>query len=278
MRLLECRGGDIRLTRDLVGEVPSYAILSHTWGPDGEVTFRDMVNGTAKDKAGYDKIKFCAAKALADGLRYFWVDTCCINKANSTELSEAINSMFEWYRKAARCYVYLSDVAVSIFGTNGLECRAPCELQFRASRWFTRGWTLQELLAPPSVEFFSREGLRLGDKRSLGQQIHEVTGIAVAALQNKPLAQFSTEERFRWAANRNTTRVEDWAYCLLGIFGVYMPLIYGEGKKNAVRRLKREIAEAMNHEDTPEPVQGIMPSPCVPNLRCSVCRILLIWT
>lgn len=276
MRLLECRGGDIRLTRDLVGDVPSYVILSHTWGPDDEeVTFRDMVNGTAKDKTGYNKIKFCAAKALGDGFRYFWVDACCIDKANSTELSEAINSMFEWYRKAARCYVYLSDVTDSRFGTNDLESRDPCELQFPASRWFTRGWTLQELLAPPSVEFFSREGLRLGDKGSLGQQIHEVTGIAVAALQNKPLAQFNIDERFRWAANRNTTRVEDWAYSLLGIFGVYMPLIYGEGKKNAVHRLKREIAEAMNREDTLEPVQGIMPSPCGPIILYLICVILL---
>lgn len=252
MRLLECHDEDIRLTRDLVGQVPNYAILSHTWGADGEeVTFRDMVDGTAKRKPGYDKIKFCATKALADGLHYFWVDTCCIDKANSTELIEAINSMFRWYQNADRCYVYLSDVSSST-----LESCNPYELHFRDSRWLTRGWTLQELLAPSSVEFFTREGLRLGDKNDLEQQIHEVTGIAVAALQNKPLAHFTTEERFRWAANRNTTKDEDSAYCLLGIFGVYMPLIYGEGKKNAFRRLKKAITEAMDGENTPEPAQG----------------------
>lgn len=252
MRLLECRGRDIRLTGELVGQIPSYAILSHTWGADGEeVTFRDMVDRTAKKKPGYNKIKFCAEKARADGLDYFWVDTCCIDKTNSTELIEAINSMFRWYQKADRCYVYLSDVSAS-----SLEPWNPYELQFRASRWLTRGWTLQELLAPSSVQFFTREGLRLGDKNDLEQQIHEVTGIAVAALQNRPLAHFTTEERFRWAANRNTTKEEDSAYCLLGIFSVYMPLIYGEGKENAVRRLKKEIAEAKDCKDTPETAQG----------------------
>lgn len=253
MRLLESCGRNIRLTEELVGQIPSYAILSHTWGADGEeVTFRDMVDRTAKKKPGYDKIKFCAEKARADGLHYFWVDTCCIDKANSTELIEAINSMFRWYQKADRCYVYLSDVSAS-----SLESWNPYELQFRASRWFTRGWTLQELLAPSSVEFFTRDGLRLGDKKSLEQQIHEITSIAVAALQNRPLAHFTTEERFRWAANRNTKKEEDWVYCLLGIFGVYMPLIYGESKENALRRLKKEIAEAMNSEYIPEPAQGI---------------------
>lgn len=274
MRLLECRGENIRLTRDLVGQVPGYAILSHTWGPDGEeVTYQDMSDGTAERKPGYDKIKFCAAKTLADGLHYFWVDTCCIDKTNSTELIEAINSMFRWYQKADRCYVYLSDVSAS-----RREAGDPYWFQFRTSRWFTRGWTLQELLAPSSVEFFTREGLRLGDKKGLDQQIHEITRIAVTALQNRPLTHFTTEERFRWAANRNTTKEEDWAYCLLGIFGVHMPLIYGEGKKNAFRRLKREIAEATNCKDTPETAQGTPPAPCCLILRYVLCRILLTLT
>lgn len=260
MRLLEYCGRDIRLTGELVGQIPSYAILSHTWGPYGEeVTFEDMVFGTAHKKPGYDKIKFCATKALADGLFYFWVDTCCIEKRNSTELNEAINSMFRWYQKADRCYVYLSDVSASNLGPWN-----PYELQFRASRWFTRGWTLQELLAPSSVEFFTREGLRLGNKKDLEQQIHEVTRIAVAALQNRPLAHFTIEERFQWVANRNTTKEEDSAYSLLGIFGVYMPHIYGEGKKHAFRRLKKEIAEATNSEDTLKPAQGTPPAPCCP--------------
>ncbi|KAF2186892.1 kinesin light chain [Zopfia rhizophila CBS 207.26] len=117
------------------------------------------------------------------------------------------------------------------------------------SRWFTRGWTLQELLAPASVEFFSREGQRLGDKRSLERQIHEITGIAISALQGTPLSQFGVDERFKWAEGRQTTREEDWAYCLLGIFDIFMPLIYGEGRGNAVVRLGKEINEALRRED-----------------------------
>jgi hypothetical protein len=177
-------------------------------------------------------------------LQYFWVDTCCINKSNNTELSEAINSMFRWYRNADKCYVYLSDVSSPPFDANDKFSSLPCESAFRASRWFTRGWTLQELLAPRSVEFFSQEGNRLGDKRSLERQIHEITGIAVLALQGSPLSQFSVDERFKWAQNRETTRKEDWAYCLLGIFDIFMPLIYGEGRENAVIRLRKGIHEA----------------------------------
>src|SRR5947207_2310346 len=118
------------------------------------------------------------------------------------------------------------------------------ESAFRGSRWFTRGWTLQELLAPVSVEFFSREATRLGDKQSLEQQIHEITGIPVSALQGRPLSDFTVDERMFWAAKRETKREEDKAYALLGIFDVHMPLIYGEGMKNARRRLLNEIHDA----------------------------------
>lgn len=116
-------------------------------------------------------------------------------------------------------------------------------------------------------------------KRSLGNQIHEVTGIALPALQNQPLAQFNTEESFQWTANRNTTREEDWAYCLLGIFGVYMPPLYGEGKRNVVRRLRKEVVEAMNREDTPESVQGIINALSIrPHFTLLLCRIILTLT
>jgi hypothetical protein len=128
-------------------------------------------------------------------LEYFWIDTCCINKADFTELSEAINSMFRWYRNAARCYVYLSDVFSPAFDTNEKPNLQLWESDFQKSRWFTQGWTLQELLAPTSVEFFSQERKRLGDKRSLKQQIHEITGIADSALQGAALSQFSIDER-----------------------------------------------------------------------------------
>ncbi|EPE04996.1 kinesin light chain 1 [Ophiostoma piceae UAMH 11346] len=243
MRLLECSDGKFKPPKNLVANIPRYAILSHTWGTDDEeVTFQDLVNGTEGGKTGFEKLMFCAAQAKHDGLRYFWVDTCCIDRSNNSELSEALNSMFAWYRDADRCYAYLSDISTSESKEDGAQSELAWESAFRASRWFTRGWTLQELLAPASVEFFSAEGHRLGDKRSLEQPIHEITGIAIPALRAGAFAEFDVEERFRWAKSRETSRAEDWAYCLLGIFGIFMSPIYGEGKEHAVRRLRQKIA------------------------------------
>ena len=251
MRLLErSPDGGFRLTKDFVrGNIPPYAILSHTWGPDSEeVTFQDVTKGTGEDKAGYEKIRFCAAQAQRHGLQYFWIDTCCINKENNAELAEAINSMFRWYQDAARCFVFLSDVPGPSRERGGLPPSQSWEPAFRASRWFTRGWTLQELLAPKMVHFFARDGALLGDKMSLKQLIHETTGIAVRALCGDPLTRFEIEERFRWAESRQTTREEDWAYSLLGIFGVFISPIYGEGKDNAVHRLRKEINDKLDSE------------------------------
>ncbi|KAH7033954.1 beta transducin-like protein HET-E2C [Macrophomina phaseolina] len=235
MRLLRRNSnGELSLTRDLRGEdtIPPYAILSHTWGADAEeVTFEDLTYSTGKNKAGYRKIQLCAEQARQDGLQYTWVDTCCIDKVNKVELSQAINSMFRWYRDATRCYVYLSDVSGS--DVEGLN--------FRKSRWFTRGWTLQELLAPTLVEFFSQEWQRLGDKTSLMQHIHEATGIPHSALEGAPLAKFSVNERLSWNEHRQTKHEEDKAYSLLGIFGVYISPIYGEGTGRAFGRLHHEI-------------------------------------
>ena len=155
MRLLERnRASEWVLTKDFVGDsqIPPYAILSHTWGADSEeVTFSDFVNGSGRGKSGYEKIKFCGEQAEHDGLQHFWVDTCCIDKSNLNELTTAVNSMFRWYQNAARCYVYLSDV--SIRSRDGQSVHLDWESAFRNSRWFTRGWTLQELLAPKIVEF-----------------------------------------------------------------------------------------------------------------------------
>jgi ankyrin repeat protein len=255
MRLLECSpdDGEFAVTANLPdNENLEYAILSHTWESE-EVTFKDLEKGTGKNKAGFKKIRFCAEQAKCHGYQYFWVDTCCIDKSNQVELNEAIISMFRWYRKAARCYVYLSNVSVA--GCGGKRKREqsepPWEPAFRASRWFTRGWTLQELLAPASVEFFTREGQWLGDKKSLEQPIQEITGIATSALRGKDLSQFDVDERFEWANSRETTREEDWAYCLLGIFGVSMPVLYGEGKEHALRRLRKEIHDALNLDKRP---------------------------
>jgi hypothetical protein len=243
MRLLELQAqGEFSLTEFVGDNTPPYAILSHTWGADGEeVTYKDLVDRTGKSKAGYAKIQFCGQQAASDGLQYFWVDTCCIDKSSSAELTEAINSMFRWYHDAAKCYVYLSDV--SIYDKNDHFSLSAWESVFRESRWFTRGWTLQELIAPASVEFFSSEGKRLGDKNSLERHLHEITGIAIQALQGNPLSHFSVQERMSWATKRKTKRKEDEAYCLLGIFDIHMPLIYGEGEK-AFIRLMEEIEKS----------------------------------
>jgi hypothetical protein len=190
MRLLyTADDGRLSWTDDLVGgQIPPYAILSHTW--DGqEVAYKDLQNHSniedvdTRLKGGFQKIFFCAAQAKQDGLDYFWVDTCCIDKANNTELSKAINSMFRWDQNAKKCYVFLSDVENDILEHDG-------ESAFRQSRWFRRGWTLQELLAPHCVEFISKDRARLGDKGSLKHLIHEITGIPVEALSRSNLSEF----------------------------------------------------------------------------------------
>jgi hypothetical protein len=258
MRLLQCNSdGGYSLTEFTGNATPDYAILSHTWGEDHEeVTFEDLKKNThgAKNKPGYRKLQFCSDQADRHGLCYFWVDTCCIDKSSSAELAEAINSMFAWYRDAARCYVYLSDVAAGSL-SNGVPVKQTWKPEFQRSRWFTRGWTLQELVAPLSVEFFSVEGHRLGNKRSLIQELHGITGISVEALRGCRLDQFSIDERMAWVGKRQTKRAEDMAYSLLGIFDVFMPLIYGEGREKALARLWREIKASQGQEHS-TPSQG----------------------
>jgi Heterokaryon incompatibility protein (HET) len=244
MRLLERKpDGDLVFRESTNKDVPAYAILSHTWlaNNNEEVSFQDVEAGTGKSKAGWRKIQFCADKAAADGLRYFWIDTCCIDRKNSTELSKAINSMFRWYQKAARCYVYLTDVSAYDGKETPQQCLFHWEATFRKSRWFTRGWTLQELLAPTLVDFFGFGGERLGSKLTLEVIIHDITGIPRAALRGEPLDGFSCDERMSWASHRHTKEEEDQVYSLLGIFDVSMPLIYGEGKEKAYKRLQEEI-------------------------------------
>lgn len=197
----------------------------------------------AKKEEGWNKIHFCAQQAKRDGLEYFWVDTCCIDKANNAELSEAIKSMFRWYQNADKCYVFLSDMEGKSSNAKD-RSSSRWKTTFGESRWFSRGWTLQELLAPRSVEFFSKDGARLGDKESLKQTIHEVTKIPIEALSGSDLSEYNAAERFYWAHDRQTTLEEDEAYCLLGIFGCRLPLIYGEGKERALKRLKRGILDA----------------------------------
>jgi hypothetical protein len=237
MRLLQYNDGVLSLTTFFADKIPQkYAILSHTWGAE-EVAFEDLQKTTCEEKAGYKKIRFCGEQARRDGLQYFWVDTCCIDKSSSAELTEAINSMFRWYRESTKCYVYLSDVSRPAVDSDDLAWEAA----FQTSKWFTRGWTLQELIAPTSVEFFSEEGELLGDKFTLEGHICEIARLPAKALRGSPLSGFSISSRMSWAKRRETTREEDQAYSLLGIFDVYMPLIYGEGKEHAMERLREII-------------------------------------
>jgi ankyrin repeat protein len=229
MRLLRVRdNNNFSLVNCPADDIPPYAILSHTWGPtDEEVTYQDLLNGTGGQKNGYRKLLFCRNQADLDNLEYFWVDTCCIDKSSSAELSEAINSMFYWYQAAEVCYAYLDDV--------------PFKNWFGQSRWFTRGWTLQELVAPSEVFFFDEEWNLLGNKKELQMQVSKCTRIPTSMLLGeKSLETFSIAQRMSWAAERKTSRIEDEAYCLMGIFDINMPLIYGE-RENAFIRLQEEI-------------------------------------
>jgi hypothetical protein len=212
-----------------------YAILSHRWD-SVEASFSDMRDGKGLELAGYSKIKRCCVQSALDGWQYVWIDSCCIDKSSSAELSEAINSMFQWYRDAQVCYAYLSDVP-------GGERFYEKALAFRNSQWFTRGWTLQELLAPSTVVFFDYDWVEIGTKSSLEGLISSITGIESLRDFNRA----SVAQKMSWASKRKTTRVEDMAYCLLGLFGLNMAPLYGEGEK-AFIRLQLEILSKIDDE------------------------------
>lgn len=246
--------------------VPPYAILSHTWGRE-EVTFQDLTREDHKQKHGYKKIEGCCQAAAEGRIMYVWVDSCCIDKSSSAELSEAINSMFKWYEASEVCFVYLEDVPT------GMD-PFPHDSAFRKSRWWTRGWTLQELLAPHHTIFYDSAWERVftpemgkGHFKKIAlplrpeyevkrprrfsedrmqiqpviQQIRyglltEITGIpSPVLLKELSLSKVSAACKFSWASQRMTTRIEDKAYCLMGILGVNMPLLYGEGDRAFVR-------------------------------------------
>jgi hypothetical protein len=233
MRLLNTK---TRKLEEFYGQIPQYAILSHRWR-DGEVQFSDIDQPHARKMPGYSKIEGCCVQAHEDGYHYVWIDTCCINKSSSSELSEAINSMFMWYKKAQICYAYLDDVS---------RCDTLMK-DFCNSQWFRRGWTLQELVAPSNVVFFSRDWEEIGSKSSFAPVIEQITRINRGVLLTNYQEEISVANRMSWAAGRQTTRVEDRAYSLLGLFGVYMPTIYGEGE-NAFTRLQIEIMKSSNDQ------------------------------
>ena len=243
MRLINCT--TLELEEYFGSNIPPYAILSHTWG-DEEVTFGDLPlsQPSTQARVGYRKIKYTCQQARRHGLEYAWVDTCCIDKSSSAELSEAINSMFTWYKDSVRCYAYLADVSES-----------DKEDSFPKSRWFTRGWTLQELLAPRDVIFYDRLWNRLLTRSDNARYISEITKIDPEVMTLRELApygkadfaSFCVAKRMSWASRRETTRTEDIAYCLLGLFDVNMPLLYGEGER-AFLRLQQEIIRKVNDD------------------------------
>ncbi|KAI0361777.1 HET-domain-containing protein [Trametes cingulata] len=220
---------------------PKYAILSHVWG-ENEQSFQDVQalravgdhhDGIPPSSAS-PKIRACCMYAEADGYEWLWADTCCIDKTSSAELSEAINSMYDWYSRASVCYAFLADVPTD-------QDPADSDSSFRKSVWFRRSWTLQELLAPQDVVFLSRGWEPLGSKYLWPGLLQEITGIDAEVLTFlRPLSSIPIATRMRWAAGRQATRIEDEAYALMGIFGVNMPTIYGEGRR-AFKRLQEEI-------------------------------------
>ena len=234
MRLINAH--DLKLEEVRDENVKRYAILSHRWEAN-EVLFQDMQNPAVASKMkGFVKIQKSCKQAINDGYNYVWADTCCINRESSAELSEAINSMYRWYTASAVCYAFLSDV----------NAKAPnddiVEQQIKSSMWFERGWTLQELLAPHNFVFYNQQWEFLGTKQTLSKLLTLRTGVDEAILNREPLSRRSIAQRMSWASQRHTTFEEDIAYCLLGIFDVNMPMLYGEGQK-AFLRLQEEIVK-----------------------------------
>ncbi|KAI0708165.1 heterokaryon incompatibility protein-domain-containing protein [Cerioporus squamosus] len=243
-------------------DVPEdYAVLSHVWNKPGdgapEQSFQDIrkieescvKDGTNPRDFVSEKIRRCCELAEMHGYKWVWIDTCCIDKTSSAELSEAINSMFRYYALAAICYGYLRDVDSVFFSQEDLEADRdlpdpyghPRYSPFRRSIWFQRGWTLQELVAPRFFFFLSSSWEVIGTKADLAELLEQRCGIPAAVLRLQAShTQFSIAQRMSWFQRRQTTRREDEAYCLLGLFDIQMPPLYGEGR-NAFRRLQEEI-------------------------------------
>ncbi|THU96971.1 HET-domain-containing protein [Dendrothele bispora CBS 962.96] len=234
--------------REFYADIPEYAILSHTWGKD-EVEYQDILDRGRDDskridgkkkkverrKAGWEKVEGACAQARKYDWEWIWIDSCCIDKSSSAELSENINSMYRLYENAAVCYVYLSDAS------SEEDPRDPGS-RFSKSKWFTRGWTLQELIAPSaSVVFLDRSWIEIGTRYSLRDVISAITSVPVGLLENGDLTKYSIAQKMSWAAFRRTTRPEDRAYSLMGLFDICMPPIYGEGGAKAFMRLQQEI-------------------------------------
>ena len=232
-------------------QIPKYAILSHRWG-EKEVSFQQMSKGRAPKGPGLTKIEGFCCLAAKNGYHWVWIDTCCIDKKSSAELSEAINSMFSWYVRAQECYVHLSDVSVSYERPSHGSARF--EEEFTRSQWFTRGWTLQELLAPRRISFYNLNWIFIGVKSDLLDEVSKATNIEKRYLSEPGYA--CVAQKMSWLSHRKTSRIEDMSYCMFGLFGINLPLLYGEGER-AFNRLQLEILRKSTDESIfvfdPEP-------------------------
>lgn len=241
---------------EFVGRPPPYAILSHMWNKY-EVTLQDFNHFESRERLGaFSKIRATCQLAQKQGLGYAWIDSCCIDKTSSSELGEAINAMFRWNRDAEICYAFLEDIApgdAPLYDADqpSLRSEAPhsgttttASIGFGHSRWFTRGWTLQELIAPRRVDFYNQNWEKIGEKSTMSEALAKTTGIDAFILDGSAdLQQVSVGRRMSWAVDRETKREEDIAYSLLGIFNVNLPLIYGEGSNRAFMRLQEKILQ-----------------------------------
>ncbi|KAL8651632.1 MAG: hypothetical protein Q9226_004613 [Calogaya cf. arnoldii] len=242
-------------------QIPPYLILSHRWG-EKEISYKQMNKKRAEEGPGLSKILGFCKLALEKNHTWVWIDTCCIDKKSSAELSEAINSMFNWYQSAEECIVYLSDVSLGDQGASVQDFKT----RFSASSWFTRGWTLQELLAPEQLTFYDTDWKEIGAKDLLCGLISATTGIkehSISSYYKLPIESASVAVRMSWVARRTTSRSEDMAYCLLGLFDINMPLLYGEGAEKAFLRLQTEIIKESDDETifawtTNTPQSGIL--------------------
>ncbi|KAL9612981.1 MAG: hypothetical protein Q9167_002458 [Letrouitia subvulpina] len=258
---------DLFASRFNPGAEPAYAILSHRWceGVEGrdkavrktktrskrrprEVTLQDLrsrslghLRRNAALRDSLEKIRGACRRALAEGQRYVWIDSCCIDRTNLFEVSESIRSMFRWYRDAACCFAYLWDVDVDQeVRSSNLLSPPPSPLRNERqeySEWFSRGWTLQELLAPRRLLFFDRRWNKLGTRRALAGEVETATGIPAKYVTDfsAHAEDASVAMKMSWMARRSTTKEEDTAYCLFGIIGVSMDVRYGDGRKEFLR-------------------------------------------
>jgi len=221
---------------------PPYAILSHLWTPGEAHRFHEIGTPGIDKKPGYHKVDMCCKLALEDGLDYVWIDTCCADAESTTAFTEALNSSYSWFQNSEVCYVYLDDVD----GSEDLESEGST---FRRCRWFKRAWTLQELLAPVNLFFFSSNWSMLGTKVGLATVISDVTGIhRDAILYPSRVPFFSIAARMSWANGRKSSKGEDRVYSLMGLFGVNLPIVYGEGEKNVFIKLQRSIMETSDDQ------------------------------